>query len=88
MKKLITISAITIFCLAFTACNNNKESVESIAKKWCDLNAKVRNAESGSEEKEKAKEAREKYENEIEAKYKSDKEFYDKISEETKKCDQ
>ena len=48
----------------------------------------MRNAESGSEEKEKAKEAREKYENEIEAKYKSDKEFYDKISEETKECDQ
>ena len=58
-------------------------------KKWCDLNAKVRQSESGSEEKEKAKEAREKYEQEIEkmeAKY--GEEFMNKVSEGTKACDQ
>ena len=52
------------------------------------MNTRVRQAESGSEEKEKAKEARKKFEDEIDAKYKDNKELYAKIEAGTKECDQ
>ena len=90
MKQKLTSLGLFIFLLlAFSCSSNSKETPEAVVKKWCDLNAKVRQAESGSEAKEKAKEARKKYEDEIEkmeAKY--GKEFADKVSEGTKACDQ
>jgi hypothetical protein len=63
-----------------------KESAQSIAQKWCDLNAKVHNAKDETE-KEAAKMEREKYEDKMEAKYKDDKNFMKEIERETEKCE-
>lgn len=76
------------FCsgLIFCSCGGGEDTPESIAKKWCELNAKVHNAGS-DDEKEKAKSEREKFENDIEAKHKGDDAFMKKVEEEVEKCE-
>lgn len=69
-----------------TACGGKKESAKSIAEKWCDLNGKVFKAADGPA-KEAAEKAREKFENDMEAKYKDNKAFMDEIGKEVEKCE-
>lgn len=89
MKKRI-LSLTVVSALFLASCGAEKETPETVAKKWCELNQKVKNA-SDEEAREKAREEREKYEEEIENKYPQDdeknKEFWDKVMDETKGCD-
>lgn len=84
MKTLL--SLVLVLTLAVTACSGKKESAASIAKEWCDLNGKVARAQTDAE-KETAKAAREKFENEMEAKYKNDDAFMKEIENEVEKCE-
>lgn len=52
------------------SCSNKKETPESIAAQWCELNSKVFKSEG--EEKAKAQEARTAFEKNMEAKYNAD----------------
>lgn len=84
MKKSISMAALAVaFLLA--ACGGKKETAASIAQKWCDLNGKAHKAEGAA--KEAAEAAVEKYENEMEAKYKDDKAFMKEIENEAEKCE-
>ena len=86
MKKIVSI--VFVLCMAGTmlvSCNS-KETPESIAEKWCDLNGKVFRAAEGAE-KEAAKEARKKYENEMEEKYKNDTAFMKKVGIAVEACE-
>jgi hypothetical protein len=87
MTRKLTIPVIAVICFAFTACSGSKQTPESIAKEWCELNAKLHRAEDGGPAYAKAKEAIGKYENNIEAKYGKDAAFMDKVEEEIEKCE-
>lgn len=67
------------------SCGSKKETAASVAQKWCDLNAKAYKAEGAA--KEAAEAAREKFENEMEAKYKDNKAFMDEVEKEVEKCE-
>lgn len=84
MKKL----TLLLTCVSFVVLSScgGKASVDTVAKKWCELNAKFRSATNDTD-KQAAKEARNKYENEIESKYKSDEKFMSKLKELTQACD-
>ncbi|MEO6253992.1 MAG: hypothetical protein ABIO79_11830 [Ferruginibacter sp.] len=86
MKKII--STVFIFCMtgAMLISCDSKSTPESIAEKWCDLNGKVYRAADGAE-KDAAKEARKKYENEMEEKYKSDTAFMRKVGVAVEACE-
>jgi len=84
MKTLLPLAL--VLTLALTACSGKKESAASIAKEWCDLNGKVAKAQTDAE-KESAKAARDKFENEMEAKYKNDEAFMKEIENEAEKCE-
>ncbi len=81
MNKLI-VSLTTLVLLA--SCG--AETPESIGQKWCELNGKVYTANS-PEEKSAAEDAREAFEEEMEKKYKDDKEMMDKIEEAAEACE-
>jgi hypothetical protein len=87
MKKTILLPAICLIVL-LTACNSSaeKETAQSIAQKWCDLNGKAYRAEEGPE-KEKAVAARKEFEKEMDQKYKNDKTFMDEVEKEVEKCE-
>lgn len=80
MKKFIIPVAILL------ASCGSKETPESVAKQWCDLNKKVHEA-ADETAKDAAKAEREKYEEEMENKYKSDEAFMQKVEEEAEKCE-
>ncbi len=82
MKRLF----IPVFLL-FVSCGGGKQTAEEIAKEWCELNKKVHTAKDETE-KDNAREARDKFEEEMEEKYKSDEAFMKKIEEETEKCEE
>ncbi|MEO7306521.1 MAG: hypothetical protein ABIR78_10660 [Ferruginibacter sp.] len=87
MKKIISIAF--IFCMAgamLISCGNKADTPESVAEKWCDLNGKVYRAADGAE-KDAAKEARKKYENAMEEKYKSDTAFMHKVGAAVEACE-
>jgi len=86
MKKKLSISVIILLCIAVLSCGSKKETAASIAKKWCALNAKAYKATDGAA-KEAAEMALDKFETELEAKYKSDEAFMDKIDKEVEKCE-
>jgi hypothetical protein len=89
MKKICSVITGIIFSIFLLACSaNKKESAASIAQKWCDLNAKVHNAKT-DEEKELAKEARKKFENEMDAKYdnKNNEAMKKELQKEVEKCE-
>lgn len=86
MKKISSIILFGSFCLVVAACGG-KASAKSVAQKWCDLNAKVHNATDGGPDYEKAKEARDKYEKDMEAKYGKDKAFMDEVGKEVEACE-
>ena len=84
-KNFLTVFLIS-FCLFTASCGGGKESAASIAKKWCDLNGKAYKAADGPE-KEAAESAVNKFENEMEARYKEDKAFMKEIETEVEKCE-
>ena len=84
MKKKLFNLFIACICVAFAACGG-KQSASSVAQKWCDLNAKVHNAEGSA--KEAAKAAIDKFEKEMEAKYKGDEAFMKEVGKEVEKCE-
>jgi hypothetical protein len=81
MKKLII-----PICILFASCGGGSQSAEDIAQEWCDLNKKVHEAKDETE-KDKAREAREKFEEEMEEKYKNDEAFMNKVEEATEACE-
>lgn len=87
MKKKLSISVVIFLCVAVLSCGSKKETAASIAQKWCELNAKVHNAPDGGSEYAKAKMAREKFEKEMEGKYKSNEAFMKEIEKEVNKCE-
>jgi hypothetical protein len=84
MRTIFT-SACLLMATVFISCGN-ANTPEALAKKWCELNAKVHNAAS-DEEKDKARDEREKFEDELESKYKNDEAFMKKLEEEVEKCE-
>jgi hypothetical protein len=87
MKKII--ATVLIFCMTgaiLSSCASKAETPESIAEKWCDLNGKVYRAAEGAE-KDAAKEARKKFENEMEEKYKKDTAFMEKVGKAVEACE-
>jgi hypothetical protein len=88
MKKNWVPIAVIILCLSFAACSggSGKKSASSIAKEWCDLNGKAHKAADGPE-KVAAKAALDKYETDMEAKYKGDEAFMKEIENEVEKCE-
>lgn len=86
MKKMLLIAVIVAGGLLFTACGGKKESAQSIAEKWCDLNSKVHKA-TDETAKEAAQAARKKYEQEVEEKYKDNKDFMEEVGREVEKCE-
>ena len=86
MKKNILKSVAALLCLVLLACGSKKETAASIAQKWCDLNGKVQKAADGMA-KETAETVRNKFENEMEAKYKGDTAFMKEVEKEVNKCE-
>ena len=84
IKKTISMAALAV-ALLLASCGGKKETAASIAQKWCDLNGKAHKAEGAA--KEAAEAAVEKFENEMEAKYKDDKAFMKEIENEAEKCE-
>ena len=71
--------------ILLASCGGKKETAASIAQKWCDLNGKAHKAEGAA--KEAAEAALNKYENEMEEKYKDNKAFMKEIENEAEKCE-
>ncbi len=86
MKKKLSIGLL-VFCTAVISCGSKKETAASIAQKWCALDAKVHNAPDGGSEYAKAKMAIDKFEKEMEGKYKSNEAFMKEIEKEVNKCE-
>ena len=87
MLKKMTTALILLAAISFTSCGGGKkESAASIAQQWCDLNGKAYKAAEGPE-KEAAEAAREKFEKEMQDKYKDNKAFMDEIGKEVEKCE-
>jgi hypothetical protein len=88
MKKRISTFLVILSCGLLIACGGDKKekSAAAIAAEWCELNGKVAKAADGPE-KDAAKAAREKWENEIEAKYKDNEAFIKEIQNEAEKCE-
>jgi hypothetical protein len=85
MKRKLLASFVIALVMAVTSCGG-KETAASIAKKWCDLNGKVHKAAEGPE-KDAAKMAIDKWENEMEAKYKDNDAFMKEVEKEAEKCE-
>lgn len=83
LSRFILVLA-TLFILSCG--NKGKESAASIAQEWCNLNAKVHKAESDMA-KETAKEARKKFEDNMNEKYKDRQDFLKEIGNEVEKCE-
>ena len=85
MKLKLSAFLIGFAAFLLTACSG-KETAKSVAQKWCDLNGKVFKASDGAE-KDAAKAALNKFENEMEAKYKGDEAFMKEVENEAEKCE-
>ena len=84
MNKLKILTAILISTILIS-CSSKKETPASIAKKWCDLNAKAHQLKGAAQEA--ADEEVEKFEKQMEAKYGSDEAFMKQIEDEVEKCE-
>lgn len=71
--------------ILFFSCGSKKETAASVAQQWCDLNAKVYQAEGAA--KEAAEKAREQFEKKMDEKYKGDEAFMKEIQKEVEKCE-
>ena len=74
------------FCLFLFSCSSKKETPESIALQWCDLNSKVHAAPEGPA-KESAKAERTKFENEMKEKFKDNQDMLDNIGKAIEGCE-
>jgi len=81
MKKNLLLSLIFGISIALFSCGG-AETPESCAKKYCELHSKYESAAT-DEEKQKAKDAMNDYENELEKTHKGDEDFFKKFEEET-----
>ena len=86
MKKNFLAQLVIVLCFTLAACGGGKKSAASVAKQWCDLNGKYYKAAEGAE-KDAAKAALDKWENEMEAKYKGDEAFMKEVEKEAEKCE-
>ncbi|MCX6318939.1 MAG: hypothetical protein NTW29_16795 [Bacteroidetes bacterium] len=86
MKRLLLPVMALFLGLALISCGGKKQSASSIAQEWCDLNGKAYKAAEGPE-KEAAEKARDKFEKDMEEKYKDNKAFMDEIGKEVEKCE-
>jgi hypothetical protein len=68
------------------SCGDSKETPESVAERWCELDKAVNQATSEAEE-ESARKAREAYEDEMEEKYGEDEAFMDKVEAAAEACE-
>jgi hypothetical protein len=84
-KNPVTVLVIILF-FSLVACGGDKESAASVATKWCELNGKAHKAAEGAE-KETAKAAVDKFEKEMQEKYKDNKAFLDEVGKEVEKCE-
>jgi len=75
-----------VFAMGLTITSCGGSSAVDIANKWCELDKKVGQAEN-EEDKDKARDERAKYENEMEEKYKDDKDFLKEVRKLSKDCD-
>ena len=90
MKKKLATLGFILLCVALVACDGKKDpkdSAVSMAQKWCDLNAKAAKAAANGNSREAAKMNLEKFEDELEAKYKDNKAFMDELGKEVEKCE-
>ena len=85
MKKNLIAFFVFVSFLSLVSCGGGKKSASSIAQEWCELNGKAHRAEGA--EKVSAEAALNKFENEMEAKYKGDKVFMKEIENEVEKCE-
>ena len=83
MKFLTLLALVGVL---FVSCSEKKKSAASVAQEWCDLNAKVAQAET-DEARRTAMDNRKKFENSFEEKYKSDEAYMKEIGEEIEKCE-
>ncbi len=86
MKKDFLSLPLIVMTLALVSCGGGKESAASVATKWCDLNGKAHKAAEGAD-KEAAKASLDKFEKEMENKYKSDTAFMAEVEKEVNKCE-
>jgi hypothetical protein len=86
MKKQFATIFVIVVSLALASCGGGKESASSIANKWCDLNGKAHKAAEGTE-KEAAEATLDKFEKDMEAKYKGDTAFMAEVEKEVNKCE-
>lgn len=87
MKKKMIAPLLPGILILLAACGGGKQTPESIAKEWCELNAKIHQAPDGGPEYEKAKDARKAFEKKIESKYGKDESFMKKVEQEVEKCE-
>ncbi len=87
MKKVLAILSVIVLFLSFNACSGKKDSAASIARKWCELSTRLQNAPDGGPEYGNAKAARDKYQQEMEAKYEKDEAFMKEVKKEAEKCE-
>lgn len=85
MRKNLLVTGLLLAGITLFSCGS-KPSAQSVAQKWCDLNEKAYKASDGPE-KQAAEAAREKYEDEMEAKYKKDDAFMKEVEKEVEKCE-
>ena len=81
MKKIII-----PICVLLASCGGGDKTPEEIAKEWCELNKKVHEAKDEIT-RDKAKDDIEKFEDEIEEKYKTDEAFMEKIEDASEECE-
>ena len=86
MKKILITFLVIALSLSYTACSSKKSSAASVAKEWCEMNGKVHKA-ANETDKEAAKAALDKWENDMEAKYKGDEAFMKEVEKEVEKCE-
>lgn len=86
MRKILLFAFIISASYFFTSCSG-KETAQSVAEKWCKLNAKFYQA-ADEETREAARKAREAYEETIENKYKGNDAFMEEVKTEVEKCEE
>lgn len=86
MKKNLLTQLVLVLCFTLAACGGGKKSAASVAQKWCELNGKVTKAANEADNV-AAKATLDKWENEMEAKYKSDEAFMKEVKKEVEKCE-
>ncbi len=83
MKKFALLVATGLF---WASCGASADSPEAVAKKWCEMQTKIKAQEKG-DEKIKLKQEQRDFEKSVEEKHKEDKEFMKKVEELVKACE-